>query len=107
MFRDFVDFKIGYDLPADHVKAYLKAVYQRASQATDGLSAEDTPRIALKENGDHAARWRLAYVLHAPHQLLTVRDAVNLAAYELQGEFKLSCSTPVTLTMQQVPPAED
>ena len=102
VFRDFVDFKIGYDLPADHVKDYLKAVYERACQATDGLSAKDTPRIALKENDDHAVRWRLAYVLHSPHQLLTVRDAVNLAAYELQEEFNLSCSTPVTVTMQQV-----
>jgi hypothetical protein len=52
-------------------------------------------------------RWRLAYVLRSPHQLLTVRDAVNLAAYELQGEFNLSCSTPVTLTVQQLPPAKD
>ena len=107
VFRDFVDFKIGYDVPADNIKAYLKAVYQRASQATDGLSAEDTPRIALKENSDHAARWRLAYVLRAPHQLLAVRDAVNLTAYELQEEFNLSCSTPVTLTVQQLPPAKD
>ncbi len=107
VFRDYVDFKIGYDLPADHVKDYLKAVYERACQATDGLSAEDTPRIALKENDDHAVRWRLAYVLRSPHQLLTVRDAVNLAAYELQEEFNLSCSTPVTLTVQQLPPARD
>ena len=64
-------------------------------------------RIALKENDDHAVRWRLAYVLRTPHQLLAVRDAVNLAAYELQGEFNLSCSTPVTLTVQQLPPAKD
>ena len=88
-------------------KTYLKAVYERACQATDGLSAEDSPRIALKENGDHAVRWRLAYVLRTPHQLLAVRDAVNLAAYELQGEYNLSCSTPVTVTMQQVPSTED
>ena len=28
-------------------------------------------------------------------------------AYELQEEFNLSCSTPVTLTVQQLPPAKD
>jgi hypothetical protein len=58
------------------------------------------PRIALKENEDHAARWRLAYVLKSPQKLLSIRDAVNLAAYELQGEFDLSVSTPVTVEMQ-------
>ena len=80
-----MDFKIGYDLPADNVKAYLKAVYQRACQATDGLSDEDNPRIALKENGDHAVRWRLAYVLRSPHQLLIAARCGEFGGLRIAG----------------------
>ena len=105
-FRDFVDFKIGYGARTEMVRQFFKAVYQKASQSVDGLSADDAPRIALKENGDHAARWRLAYVLRAPHQLLAVRDAVNLAAYELQEDFGIKCSTPMTLSLEQSLPVE-
>ena len=60
------------------------------------MDREKNARIALKENGDHAARWRLAYVLKTPHRLLEVRDAVNLAAYELQNQYGMSLSTPTT-----------
>ena len=95
-FRDFVDFKIGYGTPTKQVKKFLQAVFEKSAESTKGMEREKTPMIALKENGDHAARWRLAYTLSNPHRLLSVRDALNLAAYELQEKFGLSVSTPTT-----------
>lgn len=99
-FRDYVDFKIGYNTSPATINKFLKAVFAKACQESDGIDTDKDPRIALKENEDHAARWRLAYVLKSPQKLLSIRDAVNLAAYELQGEFDLSVSTPVTVEMQ-------
>ena len=95
-FKDFVDFKIGYGTPSGKVQKFLKAVFKKAAESTDGMDREKSARIALKENGDHAARWRLAYILKTPHRLLEVRDAVNLAAYELQNQYGMSLSTPTT-----------
>jgi len=95
-FKDFVDFKIGYGTPPGKVQKFLNAVFKKAAESTDGMDREKSARIALKENGDHAARWRLAYILKTPHQLLEVRDAVNLAAYELQNQFGVGLSTPTT-----------
>jgi small-conductance mechanosensitive channel len=95
-FKDYVDFKIGYGTPVKTVHDFLNAVHQKAAAAGEGMNAERNPLIALKENDDHAARWRLGYVLNTPEKLLAVRDAVNLAAYELQEKFGLSISTPTT-----------
>ena len=95
-FKDYVDFKLGYDTSASTVKQFLSAVYDRAVKKSTGMDTDHAPAIALKENGDHAARWRLAYILKQPHQLLAVRDAINLAAYELQSEYNLNVSTPKT-----------
>ena len=95
-FKDFVDFKIGYSTSSKKVKKFLKAVFEKAAESADGMDRGKSPQIALKENGDHAARWRLAYILKDPHRLLVVRDAVNLAAYELQDQFGVSLSTPKT-----------
>ncbi len=95
-FRDYVDFKIGYGTPAATVREYLAAVYGQAAETGCGMDAQAKPAIALKENADHTARWRLGYALNEPHRLLAARDAVNLAAYELQGRFGLDISTPTT-----------
>lgn len=99
-FRDYVDFKIGYNTPPASINKFLKAVFNKACKESEGIDTDKEPRIALKENEDHSARWRLAYVLKSPHKLLSIRDSVNLAAYELQDEFDLSVGTPVTVEMQ-------
>ena len=95
-FRDYVDFKIGYGAKAETVRAFLEAVHQQAAGTEVGLDANCDAKIALKENGDHAARWRLGYALENPHKILASRDAINLAAYELHGQFNLDLSTPST-----------
>jgi small-conductance mechanosensitive channel len=95
-FKDYVDFKIGYGASVETVRNFLQAVYKLASETGEGMDVKEDALIALKENEDHAARWRLMYVLNNPHRMLAVRDAVNLAAYELQEEFGLNISTPTT-----------
>lgn len=95
-FKDYVDFKIGYGASVENVRNFLQAVHKQASETGKGMDVKEDALIALKENEDHAARWRLMYVLNNPHRMLAVRDAVNLAAYELQEEFGLNISTPTT-----------
>ena len=95
-FKDYVDFKIGYGASVETVRNFLQAVHKQASETGEGMDVKEDALIALKENEDHAARWRLMYVLNNPHRMLAVRDAVNLAAYELQEEFGLNISTPTT-----------
>ena len=95
-FWDFVDFKVSYGTAPETMERFLAAVFEKMSENRDAVDRERKPKIALKENGDHAARWRLSYVLSDPHQLLAVRDAVNLAAYTLQDEFGISVDTPST-----------
>ena len=95
-FKDYVDFKIGYGASVETVRNFLQAVHKQASETGKGMDVKEDALIALKENEDHAARWRLMYVLNNPHRMLAVRDAVNLAAYELQEEFGLNISTPTT-----------
>ena len=96
-FKDYVDFKIGYGASVGTVRNFLQAVHKQASEVGEDIDGgQDTLLIALKENEDHAARWRLVYVLKNPHRMLAVRDAVNLAAYELQENFGLNISTPTT-----------
>ena len=50
--------------------------------------------MLMFENGNNAVIWRLTYVLERPYQLLMVRNAINLAAYELQDDFSIQLSTP-------------
>ena len=99
-FRDYVDFKIGYGTDSEKIRKFLQKVFDQALKSGAGLDQDTQPSIALKENEDHAARWRISYVLKNPQKLLAARDAINLAAYELQSEAGLSVSTPLTLIME-------
>ena len=93
-FRDFVEFNIGYGIPSETVKAYLSAVYNSASESSSSLDSLREPKITIRENDNNAVIWRLTYVLERPYQLLMVRNAVNLAAYDLQDDFGIQLSTP-------------
>ena len=76
------------------MKAYLSAVYNSASESSSSLDSLREPKITIRENDNNAVIWRLTYVLERPYQLLMVRNAVNLAAYDLQNEFGIQLSTP-------------
>ena len=50
----------------------------------------------LVENGDHAVTWRVLYNLRFEHEIATARNAVKLAAFELQDEHDVKLPTPLT-----------
>ena len=93
-FKDFIEFSIGYGVPSDEVIKYLNAVYKSASDSNSALDSLREPKITINENSKNAAIWRLTYVLERPYQLLLVRNAINLTAYDLQEEFGINLSTP-------------
>ncbi len=98
-----VDFKIGYGTPVETVQKYMSAVWETAAKQAGVIDSERECRIELIGNEDHAALWRLSYVLRSPHGLITARNKVNLAAYTLQEEYGVSISTPLVYTIDSHP----
>ncbi len=92
--KDYVDFNIGYGVSAETVEKYLNSVYELAKENSDGLNETRKPLISLKENGNNAVRWRLTYYVSRPYRVLKIKDAINLAAYDLQDDYNIDLSTP-------------
>ena len=93
---DYVDFNIGYETGSEKAKAYLLDVLKRACKITATINAEREGNIMLVENGDHAVTWRVLYNLRFEHEITTARNAVKLAAFELQDEHDVKLPTPLT-----------
>ena len=95
---DYVEFNIGYETNSETAQAYLLDVWKRACKITATINLEREGNIKLIENGDHAVKWRLLYNLKAEHEIINARNAVKLAAFELQGEHAVKLATPLTHT---------
>ena len=95
---DYVEFNIGYETHPDAVMAYLLEVWKSACKITAAINSEREGIIKLIDNGDHAVTWRLLYNLKAEHEIINARNAVMLAAFELQGEHGVKLATPLTHT---------
>ena len=93
---DYVEFNIGYETDSEKAKAYLLDVWKRACKITATINAEREGNIMLVENGDHAVTWRVLYNLRFEHEIATARNAVKLAAFELQDEHGVKLPTPLT-----------
>jgi small-conductance mechanosensitive channel len=93
---DYVEFNIGYETGSEKAKAYLLDVLKRACKITATINAEREGNIMLVENGDHAVTWRVLYNLRFEHEITTARNAVKLAAFELQDEHDVKLPTPLT-----------
>ena len=93
---DYVEFNIGYETDSEKAKAYLLDVLKRACKITATINAEREGNIMLVENGDHAVTWRVLYNLRFEHEITTARNAVKLAAFELQDEHGVKLPTPLT-----------
>jgi small-conductance mechanosensitive channel len=93
---DYVEFNIGYETDSEKAKAYLLDVLKRACKITATINAEREGNIMLVENGDHAVTWRVLYNLRFEHEIATARNAVRLAAFELQDEHGVKLPTPLT-----------
>ena len=93
---DYVEFNIGYETDSEKARAYLLDVWKRACKITATINPEREGNIMLVENGDHAVTWRVLYNLRFEHEITTARNAVKLAAFELQDEHDVKLPTPLT-----------
>ena len=93
---DYVEFNIGYETDSEKARAYLLDAWKRACKITATINPEREGNIMLVENGDHAVTWRVLYNLRFEHEIATARNAVQLAAFELQDEHGVKLPTPLT-----------
>lgn len=93
---DYVEFNIGYETDSEKTRAYLLDAWKRACKITATINPEREGNIMLVENGDHAVTWRVLYNLRFEHEIVTARNAVKLAAFELQDEHGVKLPTPLT-----------
>ncbi|WP_444995190.1 mechanosensitive ion channel domain-containing protein [Aliikangiella sp. IMCC44359] len=95
-FRDFLDFKIGYEQSAETVKTFLEKVWQQSVDIEAGINGDAKPKIVVIDNGDHAVTWRLLFYIKNPYRMLDSRNTVQTIAFELSRQEKLGLNTPVT-----------
>jgi small-conductance mechanosensitive channel len=95
-FRDFLDFKIGYDQTAERVQSFLGCVFIAAANTEAGINQDAKPSIVVVENGDHAVTWRLFYFVKNPYRILNARNTIQTIAFELSQAQKIGLNTPVT-----------
>ena len=93
--RDYIDFKLGYGIDSKKITDFLREVWDNACD-TAAIDRDQSPNIALKDCGDHAATWRLSYTLKSPHQVIACQNTVREAAYDLQDKHGIQVSTPLT-----------
>lgn len=94
--NEFVEYKIGYETPSKVVENFFDKVWEISCEKEAALIFEKKPRISLIEAGDHAIVWRIHYQLDNIYRLKVAKFCINRVAYDLQEEFGLSLSTPIT-----------
>lgn len=95
-FRDYLDFKIGYDQSPETVQTFLETVFKQSADKEAGINEDAKPKIVVVENGDHAVTWRLLYYVKNPYRMLDARNTVQTIAFELSQQEKVGLNTPVT-----------
>jgi len=94
--NDFIEFKIGYNTPSKQVEDFFEKVWEISCEKSSALNFDKKPKISIIEAGDHAILWRIHYHLENIYQLKPARFSINRVAFDLQEEFNLSLSTPIT-----------
>jgi len=94
--NDYIEYKIGYGTTSKQVEKFFEKVWQQACAKDNALDIDKKPKISLIEAGDHAILWRIHYHLENIYRLKSVQFCINRAAFDLQEEFGLSLSTPIT-----------
>lgn len=94
--NDYIEYKIGYSTPSEQVEKFFEEVWQQACEKDNAIDVNKKPKVSLIEAGDHAIVWRLHYSLDNVYRLKAVRFVINRVAFDLQNEFNLSLSTPIT-----------
>lgn len=95
-FRDFLDFKIGYEQSPESVQSFLENVWNQSADKESAINNEAKPKIVVVDNGDHAVTWRLLYCVKNPYKMIDARNMVQTVAFELSQQEKIELNTPVT-----------
>ncbi|MEP1743151.1 MAG: mechanosensitive ion channel domain-containing protein [Kangiellaceae bacterium] len=95
-FKDYLDFKIGYEHSAKSVESFLELVWSESVAQEAGMNADIKPNILVVDNGDHAVTWRLFYYLKNPYRVLQARNKVQTIAFDLSHREEIGLNTPVT-----------
>ena len=95
-FRDYLEFKIGYEHSLETVQAFLEQVWIKAGELESGINSDIKPSIVVTDNGDHAVTWRLFYFLKNPYRILQARNSVQTVAFELSQSNRIGLNTPYT-----------
>lgn len=103
----YVDFKIGYGLPAVDIEEFLSNVWVQACENENSLNDEKQAKVVIVENGDHAVVWRLAYWVKNIYGLYDAEFAINRSAYELSQESNIALNTPMTHEVENVSSVQD
>ncbi|MBV1911829.1 MAG: mechanosensitive ion channel family protein [Kangiellaceae bacterium] len=95
-FRDFLDFKIGYEHSSDSVTSFLQQVWSESLEQEAGINEESKASFVVIENGDHAVTWRLYYNLKNPYRICQARNEIQTVAFRLSQSESIPLNTPVT-----------
>lgn len=96
--RETLRFKIGYDVPADQVKAMFEAAYAAAIADSDvRIESQHALEIRVFETGDHAIEWSVHYYTKEASQLVKTAQLFREKILEASLDAGISLSTPITL----------
>ena len=95
--KSFIEFNIGYSQrDIDKVFEYFAKVMEESIKLCPAIGSKHS--VDIIENGDHAVKWELMYYIENPFQHRSARTTINRKAFELQEEFGIDLSTPITHT---------
>jgi len=95
-FRDFLDFKIGYEHSPETIQTFLENVWQQSANKEAAIHCDAKPKIVVVDNGDHAVTWRLLYYVKNPYRIIDAKNCVQTMALELSLSKNIGLNTPVT-----------
>jgi len=95
-FRDYLDFKIGYEQSAESVKVFLENVWSISAAQESAINSDAKPKVVVIENGDHAVTWRLLYYVKNPYRMIDAKTVMQTDAFELSQKENMGLNTPVT-----------
>ncbi len=94
--RERLDFKIGYDAPADKVKKMFAEAHQRALNSGNvALEALQPMDVRTTEAGDFAITWSIFFYTKAVRELLKTRQLFLEIIIQAAAEHGISLATPM------------
>ena len=100
--RESLQFKIGYDVSAEEVRAMFESAFQKAVLDEEIPIEEQHPlEVRLKDAGDHAIEWSVHYYTKDEFALIKTRQLFREKILEASLEAGIGLSTPFTVLQQQ------